>query len=41
MRILQDQFDKNVIVTSVDSLVNWARKSSSMADDIRLGMLRH
>ena len=28
MRILQDQFDKNVIVTSVDSLVNWARKSS-------------
>lgn len=28
MRILQDQFDKNVIVTTVDSLVNWARLSS-------------
>jgi NADH-quinone oxidoreductase subunit B len=28
MRILQDQFDKNVLITSVDSLVNWARLSS-------------
>ena len=28
MRILADQFDRNVIVTTVDSLVNWARKSS-------------
>ncbi|MBM3213534.1 NADH-quinone oxidoreductase subunit B [Candidatus Poribacteria bacterium] len=28
MRILQDQFDKNVLVTTVDAVVNWARLSS-------------
>ncbi|MDQ6602615.1 MAG: NADH-quinone oxidoreductase subunit B, partial [Chloroflexota bacterium] len=25
---LEDQFDKNVIITSLDFLVNWARRSS-------------
>jgi len=28
MRILQDQFDKNILVTTVDAVVNWARLSS-------------
>ena len=28
MRILQDQFDKNVLVMTVDAVVNWARLSS-------------
>ena len=28
MRILQDQFEKNMVVTSVDTVVNWARLSS-------------
>lgn len=28
MRILQSQFDKNILVTTVDAVVNWARLSS-------------
>jgi NADH-quinone oxidoreductase subunit B len=28
MRILQDQFERNLIVTTVDTVVNWARLSS-------------
>jgi NADH-quinone oxidoreductase subunit B len=28
MRILHDQFEKNVLVTTVDAVVNWARLSS-------------
>lgn len=28
MRILQGQFDKNILITTVDAVVNWARLSS-------------
>ena len=40
MSFLERQFDANILTTNLDALVNWARKSALVADDLRTGLLR-
>ena len=40
MAWLQNKFEKNFLITTVDYVFNWARKSARMADDVWIGLLR-
>ena len=41
MGVLDNRFEKNFMITSVDYVFNWARKSRDLAADVRAGLLRH
>jgi hypothetical protein len=38
---LQNKFEKNFMITTVDYVFNWARKSGGVAYDVWAGLLRH
>ena len=41
MSFLERQFEANILTTNLDAVVNWSRKSASVADDVRPRLLRH
>ena len=41
MGALDNRFEKNFMITSVDYVFNWARTLGDLAADLRPGLLRH
>ena len=41
MAWLQNKFEKNFLITTVDYVFNWARKSAVWPHDVWAGLLRH
>ncbi len=39
--VLQNKFADNVVFTTVDNVVNWAREVEPLAHDLRPRLLRH
>mgnify|MGYP003694782949 CR=1 FL=1 len=40
MGLVDNRFEDNVLTTTVDSVINWARRLLDLADAVRAGLLR-